>query len=108
MTDPSRRIRYSEHWGRHRRSSAIEEDLHISMRLALRMRSPFSRRYGKNAEIIAGGTDLLGKIKDEILPRYPEAIINIKSITGLDFIKEEGEGMRGVGALTRLEAIAER
>jgi xanthine dehydrogenase YagS FAD-binding subunit len=63
------------------------------------------RRYGKNAAIIAGGTDLLGKIKDEILPRYPEAILNIKGITGLDFIKEEG-GMLKIGALTRLEAIA--
>ena len=26
------------------------------------------RRYGKKASIIAGGTDLLGKMKDEILP----------------------------------------
>src|SRR4030042_5300043 len=63
------------------------------------------RRYGKNAAIIAGGTDLLGKMKDEILPRHPQAIINIKSIPGLDFIKKEG-GMLKIGALTRLEAIA--
>ena len=44
------------------------------------------RRYGKKAAIIAGGTDLLGKMKDEILPAYPEALVNIKSIPGLEYI----------------------
>ncbi|HMK75566.1 MAG TPA: FAD binding domain-containing protein [Thermodesulfobacteriota bacterium] len=63
------------------------------------------QRYGAKASVIAGGTDLLGKMKDEILPTYPEAIINLKSIPGLDFIKEE-EGMLRIGALTRLEEIA--
>ena len=62
------------------------------------------RRYGNKANIIAGGTDLLGKMKDEVLPRYPEAVINIKTIPGLDFIKEEREILR-IGALTRLEDI---
>ncbi|NVL93206.1 MAG: FAD binding domain-containing protein [Desulfobacterales bacterium] len=62
------------------------------------------RRYGDRANIIAGGTDLLGKMKDEILPRYPEAIIDIKTIPGLDFIKKE-RGMLRIGALTRLEDI---
>jgi len=62
------------------------------------------RRYGNRANIIAGGTDLLGKMKDEILPRYPEAIIDIKTIPGLDFIKKE-RGMLRIGALTRLEDI---
>jgi len=63
------------------------------------------RRYGNKARIIAGGTDLLGRMKDEILPWYPEALINIKTIPGLDFIKAE-EGMLKIGALTRLEDIA--
>lgn len=62
-------------------------------------------RYGTKACLIAGGTDLLGKMKDEILPTYPEAIINLKSIPGLDFIQEEG-GVLRIGALTRLEDIA--
>jgi CO/xanthine dehydrogenase FAD-binding subunit len=30
------------------------------------------KRYGNRASIIAGGTDLLGKMKDEILPTYPK------------------------------------
>lgn len=63
------------------------------------------RRYGGSAKVIAGGTDLLGKMKDEILPGYPEAVINLKTIPGLDFI-EMGSGMLRIGALTRLEDIA--
>jgi xanthine dehydrogenase YagS FAD-binding subunit len=62
------------------------------------------KRYGDKAKILAGGTDLLGKLKDEILPRYPEVLINIKTIPGLDFIKREGNMLR-IGALTRLEDI---
>ena len=62
------------------------------------------RRYGKRASIIAGGTDVLGKMKDEILPRYPEALIDIKTIPGLEFLKEEA-GVLRIGALTRLEDI---
>ncbi len=61
-------------------------------------------RYGDRACFIAGGTDLLGKMKDEILPRYPEALIDIKTIPGLDFLKEEA-GVLRIGALTRLEDI---
>jgi xanthine dehydrogenase YagS FAD-binding subunit len=62
------------------------------------------RRYGGKAYAIAGGTDLLGKMKDEIAPAYPEAIINLKTIPGLDFIREQG-GMLTIGALTRLSDI---
>jgi xanthine dehydrogenase YagS FAD-binding subunit len=63
------------------------------------------RRYGQRAYVMAGGTDLLGKMKDEILPTYPEAVINLKTIPGLDFIKEE-DGMLRIGALSRLHDIA--
>jgi xanthine dehydrogenase YagS FAD-binding subunit len=62
------------------------------------------RRYGNKASIIAGGTDLIGKMKDEVLPRYPEAVINIKTIPGLDSLEEE-KGMLKIGALSRLEDI---
>ena len=63
------------------------------------------RRYGKKASIIAGGTDLLGRMKDEILPTYPEALVNIKSIPGLDFVTSKDNGL-SIGALTRLEDVA--
>lgn len=65
------------------------------------------RKYGDKASVIAGGTDLLGTMRFEILNDndYPEAVINLKTIPGLDFIKEE-EGILKIGALTRLEDIA--
>lgn len=60
---------------------------------------------GKTA-LIAGGTDLLGTLKDNILPSiYPSTVINIKTVPGLDFIKEKG-GMLKIGATTRLADIA--
>ena len=56
--------------------------------------------------LIAGGTDLLGTLKDNILRTYPETVINIKTVEpGLDYIKEEG-GMLKIGAATRLADIA--
>jgi xanthine dehydrogenase YagS FAD-binding subunit len=58
-----------------------------------------------NAAVISGGTDLLGAMRFEILPTYPEVVVNLKSIPGIDYIKEEG-GMLKIGALTRLEDIA--
>jgi xanthine dehydrogenase YagS FAD-binding subunit len=63
------------------------------------------RRYGRRASLIAGGTDILGKMKDRILPTYPEALINIKTIPGLDGIREEG-GVLKIGPLAILEDIA--
>jgi xanthine dehydrogenase YagS FAD-binding subunit len=58
-----------------------------------------------NASIIAGGTDILGAMRFEILPDYPEILVNLKSISGLDYIREDA-GMLKIGALTRLEDIA--
>jgi xanthine dehydrogenase YagS FAD-binding subunit len=57
------------------------------------------------ADAIAGGTDLIGTLRFRILREYPKTIVNLKSIPGLDYIKEEG-GMLKIGALTRLEDIA--
>jgi xanthine dehydrogenase YagS FAD-binding subunit len=61
---------------------------------------------GGNAIVIAGGTDLIGTLKDNILPAYPKTVINIKTVAPtLDYIKEEG-GMLKIGAITRLADIA--
>jgi len=65
----------------------------------------YLRRYRGGASVLGGGTDLLGKMKDMVLPEYPEAIVNLKSIPGLDFIREHGRVLR-IGALTRIEDIA--
>jgi len=60
---------------------------------------------GAKANIIAGGTDLLYTLKDDILPNYPETLVNIKTIPDMDYIKEEG-GMLKIGALARIADIA--
>lgn len=63
-------------------------------------------KYGNgSATLIAGGTDLLGIIKDRILPDQPEMIINIKTIRELEFIKESPKGLK-IGALAKLSDIA--
>ena len=61
---------------------------------------------GGGAKVIAGGTDILGALKDNILPDYPSVLVNIKSIPGLDYIREE-DGALKIGAATRLSDIAE-
>ena len=64
-------------------------------------------RYGNQANLIAGGTDLLGKLKDQILPQYPEALINLKQIPDLDSIDlDTANGVIRIGALARLKDIA--
>jgi len=62
-------------------------------------------RYGDRAWVIAGGTDILGKMKDSILPVYPEALVNIKTIAGLNYIRESNGSLQ-IGALTLLADIA--
>ncbi len=57
------------------------------------------------SKLIAGGTDLLGILKNKILPEYPETIVNIKTIPKLDYIKEDTRGLK-IGALTKLDVIA--
>ncbi len=58
------------------------------------------------AKVIAGGTDLLGCLRDGIWPERPKAIINLKTISGLSYIREEAGGLN-IGALTTLTDIAE-
>jgi CO/xanthine dehydrogenase FAD-binding subunit len=55
--------------------------------------------------LIAGGTDLLGRLKDDILPTYPDTVVNLKSIPNFSYIKEES-GLLKIGAGTQLEDVA--
>lgn len=56
--------------------------------------------------VIAGGTDLIGTLKDECLPYYPNYIVDLKTIPGLDSI-EEKDGELVIGALVKLQEIAD-
>lgn len=64
------------------------------------------KEYKGKARLIAGGTDLMGVLRDDLHPAYPQALVNLKSISGLDSIKGNGKGLR-IGALVKLEAIVE-
>jgi xanthine dehydrogenase YagS FAD-binding subunit len=63
------------------------------------------REYQGRAKLIAGGTDLLGSLKDDILPDYPEALINIKTIPGMDNVHDYEEGLR-IGPSVKLDEMA--
>src|SRR4030043_366604 len=62
-------------------------------------------RFGDKAWVNAGGTVLLGTMRFDVLRDYPELVINLKTIPGLDYVKEEN-GLLKIGALTRLRDIA--
>ena len=61
------------------------------------------RARGK-AKVMAGGTDLLGEMKENLIS--PEQIIGLKGIAGLNYVKAEASGLR-IGALTPLSELAE-
>jgi len=56
------------------------------------------------ADVLAGGTDLLGLMKDDI--HNPQRVINIKAIKELGGIRRTAEGLR-VGALVTLDELIE-
>lgn len=64
------------------------------------------KSYRERARVIAGGTDLIPLLKRESLPFYPQVIIDLKTVEGLQYIKEDAEGLK-IGALTTLSEIAQ-
>jgi len=57
------------------------------------------------AVFTAGGTDILGILKDRVHRRYPARLVDLKPIGDLAFIREE-EGGLAVGAMSTLADIA--
>jgi len=57
------------------------------------------------AMAIAGGTDLITYLKGMFSPIVPDTIVNLKTIPGLSYIREEGGSLR-IGALTTLTTVA--
>lgn len=54
--------------------------------------------------IIAGGTDLLGELKEYI--QTPKKLVNLKTISGLDEIRAKDSGGLTIGAMATLTEIA--
>jgi NADPH-dependent glutamate synthase beta subunit-like oxidoreductase len=63
-----------------------------------------SEREGK-AALVAGGTDLLGILKDNVHPNRPELLVDLKPIEELRAVEMDGQGLK-VGALTTLTDVA--
>jgi NADPH-dependent glutamate synthase beta subunit-like oxidoreductase/CO/xanthine dehydrogenase FAD-binding subunit len=61
---------------------------------------------GRKAVAIAGGTDLLGALKDGIHPAYPHLLVDLKRLPGLGEIKEDRRGLH-LGALVTLAEVAD-
>jgi len=59
-------------------------------------------RYGGEAVPLAGGTDLIVKMKQRLME--PRHVVNLKGIEGLEGIEDGPDGMR-IGALTKLRAL---
>jgi len=59
-------------------------------------------KYGEDAHVLAGGTDLIPHMKQRRIE--PKHLVNIKGIPGLACIKDAPEGVH-IGALAKLRAI---
>jgi NADPH-dependent glutamate synthase beta subunit-like oxidoreductase/CO/xanthine dehydrogenase FAD-binding subunit len=76
---------------------------HISASSLKEAASILKKANGKGA-VIAGGTDLLGVLKDKIHPDTPEVLIDLKTIPKLNYINGNKKGLR-IGALATLDEI---
>ncbi len=74
----------------YKRPGSLEEVLHLLS------------DYKGNTMILAGGTDLLPRIKMGL--KKLDLIIDIKDIEGLSYVKDEGKNVR-IGALTTIYEI---
>lgn len=59
----------------------------------------------QQAQVLAGGTDLLALMKDDIVT--PKRVVNIKAIPGLAGIQYNAAGGLRIGALTKLADVAD-
>lgn len=60
-------------------------------------------RKGKNACVIAGGTDLINAIRNREI--CPELVVDLKNIKGLDFIEHKSKTGLRIGALAKIRDI---
>lgn len=63
------------------------------------------REHGDRAAVLAGGTDLLGALKDAIHDAPPRIVIGLKPLDRLRYVTADAGGVR-IGSLTTLAEIA--
>ena len=59
---------------------------------------------GKSSAIVAGGSDLLGMVKERLIS--PDVLVNLRSIPALDKVTEQGGEVR-IGGLISLAALSQ-
>lgn len=62
------------------------------------------REFGGEARVLAGGTDLLVKMKQRAIEPLPRCLVNIKKVPGLRYIEGDGGGLR-IGSLTTIQEV---
>jgi xanthine dehydrogenase YagS FAD-binding subunit len=60
--------------------------------------------HGTESGVYAGGTDLLIRLKNR-LKQAPSYLVDIKKISGLNYIREDAQGNVQIGALTKLAEV---
>ena len=60
----------------------------------------------EGAVYVAGGSDLLGALKQDILPKYPKKLVSLKNIPDMSGIRVE-DGALKIGAMTKLSEVCE-
>ena len=50
-------------------------------------------RENPNARAYAGGTDVIGAMKGQIYPDYPDTLVSLSHIKGLKDIRTEADGI---------------
>jgi len=59
--------------------------------------------YGRKAKIVAGGVDLIVRMRRREVD--PKCVINIQMISALDYLKADKAGRLRIGALTKLRSV---
>lgn len=62
--------------------------------------------YGADAQIVAGGTDLIPSMKQQLFS--PRVLVDIKPLRELDYIRTDSDGNLEIGALTKISHISDR
>ena len=79
-------------------ANANPRDLHQAVAL-LRQ----AREQGRSASIVAGGSDLVGMVKERLVE--PNVLVNLKAINGLDTVAGEIDEVK-IGGLITLDALS--
>lgn len=62
------------------------------------------KKAGVHARLLAGGTDLIGGMKDNLQDHRFDVLVHVKNIANLNYFKQDGAGLK-IGALATISDI---